>query len=743
LANFDPSPKELSTGDINGDGFADIVAALPSGRATDGFVTITSNGSGGFNTPIRYEAAQDTCDVAILDLDGDGDRDVITLGHLSAAITVHENPGSGLFQVLPRYVVASLSDAIESADIDNDGDIDIVVNCEVNIASNFAVVKILKNNGDGTFPPAIDYDPTRNYGDMKLRDINGDGYVDMIFAPDSMSPYHFSTALNLGNGSFGPTVVGELFSCGSGTIDAADLDGDGDLDIVVTEELGCQSSGGPRIFIRRNDGNQTFAPMPTINVSTFPHGLVLADVTNDGKVDIITSLGFGLGVLPGNGNLTFGVPIVSTFRPYTFKMADFNRDGKLDVAMVLVSDSYTETIATALGNGNGTFQPIKTQTGSSVLENLGNSGDLEIADVNRDGTPDIVTFNYASNDVSLFLVNADSSLPHHQRYGIGHTPQFGTLGDFDGDGRIDIAAAIGLPPSGLEDAVVILHNIAPVTRRVPLADFDGDGKTDVSVYRPSSGFWYISNSSNYAFRAEAFGAAGDLIVPADFDGDGKTDVAVWRPSTGYWYSLDSSNGAFRTSLFGQNGDIPAPADFDGDGKSDTCVFRPSNGTFYVRYSTDGSFQSKQWGQAGDVPVVSDRDGDGKADFSVYRGAIGTFYYLRSLDGGYRQQQWGASGDMPIAGDFDADGKTDIAVYRPSTGTWYALRSSDSQFVGTAWGTSGDVPAAGDYDGDGKLDVAVFRPSTGIFHILQSTDGSSRAEQFGTSGDVPVPSAYVR
>ena len=114
--------------------------------------------------------------------------------------------------MLTRYEVASLSDAVESADIDNDGDIDIVVNGEFDIASNDPLLKILKNNGNGTFAPAIDYTPTRNFADMKLRDINGDGFVDMIFAPDgNFPPYHFGTALNLGNGTFAPTVVTECF----------------------------------------------------------------------------------------------------------------------------------------------------------------------------------------------------------------------------------------------------------------------------------------------------------------------------------------------------------------------------------------------------------------------------------------------------------------------------------------------------------------------------------------------------
>ena len=323
------------------------------------------------------------------------------------------------------------------------------------------VVKILKNNGNGTFAPAIDYTPARNFGDMKLRDINGDGLVDMLFAPDgNYPPFHFGTALNLGNGTFAPTVVTNVFSCGEGTIDAADLDGDGDLDIVLTEEESCPFAP-VHIFIFRNDGNQNFTRMTDIVASSLPHGLALADVTGDGKIDVITAQAEGMAVYPGNGNLTFGAAIISTTRPYKFKMADFNGDGKLDVGMIMQQDSFgTDTIATALGNGNGTFQAIRTQTGSSVLENLRISDDLGTGDVNGDGRPDIVTFNYASNDVSVFLSNADGSLRPHQRYGIGNTPRLGTLADFDGDGRIDIAAEIGLPPSGLHNAIVILRNNA-------------------------------------------------------------------------------------------------------------------------------------------------------------------------------------------------------------------------------------------------------------------------------------------
>ena len=74
--------------------------------------------------------------------------------------------------------------------------------------------------------------------------------------------------------------------------------------------------------------------------------------------------------------------------------------------------------------------------------------------------------------------------------------------------------------------------------------------------------------------------AGDIPVPGDYDGDGKTDVAVFRPSTGTWFVRQSSNGKWVGFNWGSAGDIPVVGDFDGDGRADYAVFRPSTGTWY-------------------------------------------------------------------------------------------------------------------------------------------------------------------
>jgi photosystem II stability/assembly factor-like uncharacterized protein len=267
--------------------------------------------------------------------------------------------------------------------------------------------------------------------------------------------------------------------------------------------------------------------------------------------------------------------------------------------------------------------------------------------------------------------------------------------------------------------------------RTVIFDFDGDGKADVSVFRPSSGAWYLQQSTA-GFTSLAFGLGTDKLVPADYDGDGKTDVAVYRSGT--WY-LQRSQLGFTGVAFGDANDIPVPADYDGDGKADVAVFRPSNGTWYQLKTTVG-FTATQFGQIGDKPVPADYDGDGKTDLAVNRN--GTWYIGRSQLG-FLGVQFGDANDKLVPADYDGDGKADIAVFRPSNGVWYLLQSTMG-FTGIAFGLDTDLPVPADYDGDGKADVAVFRD--GIWYLNRTTAGFTGVA-FGTATDRPIPNAFVR
>ena len=181
----------------------------------------------------------------------------------------------------------------------------------------------------------------------------------------------------------------------------------------------------------------------------------------------------------------------------------------------------------------------------------------------------------------------------------------------------------GLPPALFGS---IRFNVAAR----PINDFDGDAKTDISVYRGSTGEWFILRSVDSMLFSVGWGAPtlGDIPVPADYDADGQADLAVYRNSTGQWFVRRSAGGITTLSWGAPSfGDIPVPADYDGDRRADLAVYRNSTGEWFLRNSSDSTATVVGWGEPGhgDIPVPADYDGDGKADFAVYRNNTGLWF----------------------------------------------------------------------------------------------------------------------
>lgn len=485
------------------------------------------------------------------------------------------------------------------------------------------------------------------------------------------------------------------------------------------------------------------------SVNRQPDGkLVLAGVTDRPN----TFRDFALARLNTDGSLdnTFGTDgkvVTDLDRSDNFGDAALQRDGKIvvvgtsnvNIELSLARYNSDGTLDTTFGNG-GKIVSIPTageNFGSAVAvqpdgkvlaaASCGVFPDRDFC-VLRYGVNGTIDNSFGMNGMVRTGLSSNSLDNPHEMF-------------LQRDGKVIVSGdTFTDTPTSWDIAVVRYLNDSFTAPPRALFDYDGDGRADISVFRPSSGAWYLQQSTAGLYGAE-FGYSTDKITPADYDGDGKTDIAVYRPETGIWYVFRSSDGTVEYHVFGIAEDLPTPADYDGDGLADVSVFRPSTATWYRQNSSDGSFYAVQFGLSEDKPTIGDFDGDGRSDIAIFRPSDGAWYQLYSSDGSLHGAQFGFGTDIIVPADYDGDGHCDIAVFRPSTGLWYIFSSSNGQVVYAVFGLPDDIPAPGDFDGDGKADVSVFRPSDGTWYRTNSSDGSFYAYPFGTAGDRPTQTAF--
>jgi subtilisin-like proprotein convertase family protein len=339
------------------------------------------------------------------------------------------------------------------------------------------------------------------------------------------------------------------------------------------------------------------------------------------------------------------------------------------------------------GNGTTDLAVFRPSTGQWFVQGQatvqwGLVGDIPVAaDYNGDGTTDRAVFRPSTNQwfvvgqaAVVFGLAGDVPVLRPEAVGDvnadGSSDVAGYLGDYDGNGRTDIA--VFRPSTGqwfVQNQAAVQFGL-PGDIPVP-GDYDGNGTTERAVFRPSSSTWFVQNQGSVPF-----GAPGDIPVPADYDGNGTTDRAVFRPATGEWIVQNQA-----TVQFGLPGDVPVPGDYDGNGTTDRAVYRPSNGLWFVQNQA-----TVQFGLPGDIPLRGDFNGDGLMDRAVFRPSTG-FWFVHNQSA----VQWGLPGDIPVPGDFNGDGLMDRAVFRPSNGTWFIQNQ-----VTVQWGLPGDLPASRAY-----------------------------------------------
>lgn len=476
-ASFPPyttSPWDIAAADLNGDGRPELIGAHYSGRVSDGVVVALNDGTGNFAEGVKYPGGQATYAVGAADMNADGTNDVLTADDYSMAVNIRFNDGSGTFPTIPYDLTGAAETWSDAADIDGDGDLDFF--------TSGAQGSVLRNDGTGRFANRqIIAIPLELVDRGVLRDLNGDNFPDVLFnnAPVNNAPYDFFHALNNGNGTFGPLTRVPVGSCGWGEIEAVDLDNDGDLDVVDMEALGAPGCSSGRFWVALNNGNGTFAtPYPVGPLPFRPDDVAAADYNEDGKLDLAMTAGGAYGydtvvmIALGHGDGTFQLPAAQytvARGPADILAADLDADGHLDLAVT--SRGYDdgafyvgeEKLTTLFGTGSGTFERIRIQY-APFSPDLQAPGGVQAGDLDADGDLDLMTSAGASNDISIYYNNGAGLFSFPYRLGAIHGAGDPYYADFTGDGVPDLAVLSSVPPPILtsDKAIAVLRGISPL-----------------------------------------------------------------------------------------------------------------------------------------------------------------------------------------------------------------------------------------------------------------------------------------
>jgi len=342
------------------------------------------------------------------DLDGDGDLDLGVLNQGTNNVSILLNEGDGTFAPGSRYAVADYAQTIAGGDLDQDGDLDLIVHAGFGVS-------LLLNEGNASF--IVDSTLDTYHQTSTTADIDADGDLDLALTDyEGVTPY-----LNEGDASFneGQTVFfADAYSFTPQYMTSADLNGDSRVDLVVV------TTTPTWVFLLINRGSATLDSPIRFDVGDdfVPFDVKSADLDGDGDADVVvagddystaTSNPAGIQILFNQGGETLAPPTgIQADSPGGWAdsvlLADLDADGDLDLT---ATHRHDDLVSVFFNQGNGTFQP------APPLKLADDSGPVFVAaaDLDGDGDLDLAVANNRSNSVAIFFNDGSGAfLPSSQ-----------------------------------------------------------------------------------------------------------------------------------------------------------------------------------------------------------------------------------------------------------------------------------------------------------------------------------------
>ncbi|NNL71291.1 MAG: choice-of-anchor D domain-containing protein, partial [Acidimicrobiia bacterium] len=241
----------------------------------------------------------------------------------------------------------------------------------------------------------------------------------------------------------------------------------------------------------------------------------------------------------------------------------------------------------------------------------------------------------------------------------------------------------------------------------------------VGMVDTTKGEWHLRNPDG-SERVFTYGIPGDIPLLGDWNCDGVDTPGAFRPSTGFFFFTNTNPQSGQvlvadiTYFFGAPGDMPMVGDWDKDGCDSAAIYR--NGTVYSRDKLSTGFANRAYffGNPGDRPFATDWDGDGRDSVGIYRSSNGKTFYTNEVPWNgvaatANDLFFGITSDQFVPGDWDGNPTGTVGIYRPSDGNFY-LRNTNTTGVADivfGFGQPGWTPVAGDT----RLRTATLSPST--------------------------------